>query len=107
MSSFELSTKSSAHSSSPRSAIAGDAYRAALLTLAHRLFINWANGPHWSKLNAHLLADIGETRASAEAAAAHRIFGAPLGTLGFDRYSGSPERRLGSVRPAAQVFGIV
>jgi uncharacterized protein YjiS (DUF1127 family) len=93
MSSFELSTKSSAHSSSPRSGIAGDVYREALLALVRRLFLNRANGPHWSELNAHLLADIGETRASAEAAVAHRIFGAPLGTLGFDRYSGSPERR--------------
>jgi uncharacterized protein YjiS (DUF1127 family) len=42
-----------------------------------------AYGQDWSTLSPHLLADIGETPASAEAEALRDVFCSPLGSIGF------------------------
>ena len=42
-----------------------------------------ANGEGWSSLSPHLVEDIGETPASAEAEAVRDMFCAPLGSIGF------------------------
>ena len=52
---------------------------AALLRLRRRLFRR--PGPRWHELSLHLLADIGETPASAEREALRNPFDAPLGQI--------------------------
>jgi uncharacterized protein YjiS (DUF1127 family) len=57
---------------------------AATVRALARLFRGWrADGQDWSTLSTHLLADIGETPASAEAEALRDVFCSPLGSIGF------------------------
>jgi len=63
--------------------IAAAAVAAAARGLARLFRGPQADGRGWSSLGPHLLADIGETPASAEAEALRDLFYPPLGSLGF------------------------
>ena len=56
---------------------------AAVRALARLFRGRRAAGEDWSALSPHLLADIGETPASAEAEALRDVFCSPLGSIGF------------------------
>ncbi len=65
-----------------RCGIAAAPLVAAVRSLARRLRGSRANGQDWSTLSPHLIADIGETPASAEAEALRDVFCSPLGGIG-------------------------
>ena len=56
---------------------------AAARELARLLRGQHANGRDWRALSSHLIADIGETPASAEAEALRDVFWSPIGSIGF------------------------
>ena len=66
-----------------RRGIAAAPVAAAARALARLLRGRRANGQDWSTLSSHLIADIGETPASAEAEALRGVFCSPLGSIGF------------------------